>query len=276
MSLFNFNVDELLTFFAVLVRYSILFSILPFLGDHYVPSPVKILLSLSATVALFPGLLASGVIHPADAAVWGASAGGIASTITVEVMIALVLGYVARFAFDTIHFGGNLVGNFMGFGIASTFDPSMQSQTQVVAEIQAVIGMLIFLAIDGHHLMIRAALQSYQIIGLGGAGMLAGGSIINATTVQRMGELTGQVLRLGLEISAPIAIVLFSVNMVFGILAKAMPQLNILVLSVTISAIIGLVMMFITLPEFQGAAADVFTRMGDSMLAILKAMAKGS
>ncbi|MDR3606771.1 MAG: flagellar biosynthetic protein FliR [Oligoflexia bacterium] len=276
MSLFNFNMEELLTFFAVLVRYSVLFSVLPFVGDNHVPAPVKILLSLSASMALFPGLVASGVIHPSDASVWGASVQGIIFTIGAEVIFALILGYVARLAFETIHFGGNLVGNFMGFGIASTYDPNMQSQTQVVAEIQAAIGILVFLAVDGHHLMIRAALQSYQVVGLGGAGVAGGPSAyLNAGAVQRLGELTAQVLRLGIEISAPIAIVLFALNIVFGILAKAMPQLNILILSVTISALVGLIMMFLTISEFQAAAGEIFARMGTNMNAILQSLAHG-
>ncbi len=274
MSLFNFNQEELLTFFAVLVRYSVLFSVLPFIGDHYVPAPVKVLLSLAVSVALFPGLIATGAIHTADAAIWGSSVSGILGTIATEVIFALVLGYTAKLAFEAIHFGGNLVGNFMGFGIASTYDPNMQSQTQVVAEIQAAIGFLLFLALDGHHLMIRAALESYRIIGLGG---INGGisSIINGVAVQKMAGMTGDVIRLGIEISAPIAIVLFALNVVFGILAKAMPQLNILILSVTISAFVGLVMMFLTISEFQGAAAAIYARMGDSMGTILNAIAHG-
>jgi flagellar biosynthetic protein FliR len=274
LSLFNFNQEELLTFFAVLVRYSVLFSVLPFIGDHYVPAPVKVLLSLAVSVALFPGLIATGAIHTADAAIWGSSVSGILGTIATEVIFALVLGYTAKLAFEAIHFGGNLVGNFMGFGIASTYDPNMQSQTQVVAEIQAAIGFLLFLALDGHHLMIRAALESYRIIGLGG---INGGisSIINGVAVQKMAGMTGDVIRLGIEISAPIAIVLFALNVVFGILAKAMPQLNILILSVTISAFVGLVMMFLTISEFQGAAAAIYARMGDSMGTILNAIAHG-
>jgi flagellar biosynthetic protein FliR len=272
LSLFNFNEAELLTFFAVLVRYSVLFSVLPFIGDHYVPTPVKILLSLAVSVALFPGLLASGLVHPSDAAVWGASVQGIMGTIATEVIFALALGYTARLAFEAIHFGGNLVGNFMGFGIASTYDPNQQSQTQVVAEIQAAIGFLLFLAVDGHHLMIRAALESYRIIGVGGISL---DSMINGAVVNRLAGFTGDVIRLGIEISAPIAIVLFALNVVFGILAKAMPQLNILILSVTISAFVGLIMMFLTMPEFEGAASAIYARMGDSMGTIGTAIAHG-
>lgn len=261
MSLFNFNQEEILTFFAVLVRYSVLFSILPFVGDHYVPAPVKILLSLSVTMALFPALISSGAVHPGDAAIWGASASGIVGTVAAESMTALVLGFTAKLAFEAVNFGGNLVGNFMGFGIASTYDPNQASQTQVVAQVQMALAMLLFLVLDGHHLMLRATLGSYSIVGVGGAELLSKGA--NPAFARQMIDLTGQVVRFGIQIAAPVAVALFGVNVAFGVLAKAMPQLNILVLSISVSALVGLAVMFLSLGEFQSVVGDLFGRIGD-------------
>ena len=84
-------------------------------------------------------------------------------------VIGLVLGFTARLVFDTINFGSNLIGYFMGFATASIYDASQETQTQVVAEIHMAIAMLIFLAMDGHHLMLKASLNSYQVVGLGQA-----------------------------------------------------------------------------------------------------------
>jgi flagellar biosynthetic protein FliR len=274
MSIFNFSMPELMTFFAVLVRYSVLFVVLPFVGDHYVPTPVKILLSLAVSIALFPALVSSGEVRPADAIVWGASAGGIAATVAFEVIFGLILGYTAKLSFESINFGGNLIGNFMGYSIASTYDPSQQSQTQVVAQIQMAIAMLIFLVLDGHHLMLRAALESFKIVGVGGMAHFAQAGF-NAGTSQKLIDMTSEVIRFGIELSAPIAIVLFGVNLIFGVMAKAMPQLNILVLSVTVTSFVGLIVMFLCVPEFQGAAGNVLTRMGDSMETLMRAMAAG-
>lgn len=271
MSIFNFNIPEMLTFFAVLVRYSVLFVVLPFVGDHFVPGPVKILLSLAVTIALFPALVASGDVKPADAVAWGATAGGIAGTIAMEVVFGLVLGYVAKLSFETISFGGNLVGNFMGYSIASTYDPSQQSQTQVVAQIQMAIAMLVFLVLDGHHVMLRAALESFRIVGVGGMLKMTQAGAFS----ERLIGLTGEVIKFGIQLSAPIAVVLFGVNLIFGVMAKAMPQLNILVLSVTVTSFVGLIVMFLCVPEFQGAAGNVLGRMGDSMEAVMRAIATG-
>lgn len=273
-SLFDFSQEEMLSFFAVLVRFSVLFSVLPFVGDKVIPMPVKVLLSLAVTIALFPMLVARGNINPAQAAIWGATAGGIVGTIALEVLCALVLGYTARLSFEAIQFGGNLVGTFMGFSTAAQYDPHQESQTQVVAQIQMAIAMLLFLALDGHHVMLRASLQSYSFVGIGGmAGFVKSG--MNGAFSARIIQLTGEVVKFGVQLAAPVAVCMFAVNVVFGVLAKAMPQLNILVLSFAVTALIGLLVMLLSVPEFQGAATNVFSLMGEWMNGILVQMAKG-
>jgi flagellar biosynthetic protein FliR len=268
MSIFNFNMEEMLTFFAVLVRFSILFSILPFVGDRVVPVPVKILLSLVISIALFPALVASGYVHPGDANIWAVTPGGIIGTVALEVIFALALGFSARLMFDAISFGGNLVGTFMGFATANTFDPHQESQTQMIAQLQTYLAMLVFLALDGHHLVLRASLESYQIVGLGKANLLAGFS-------QRLIQLSGDVFRFGLQIAAPVTVSMFATNIVLGIMSKAIPQLNIFMLSFAITTLIGFFVLFLSLPEFAETVGGMFAKAGDWMGSIMLALAGG-
>jgi flagellar biosynthesis protein FliR len=273
-NLFNFSQEEILCFFAVLIRFSVLMAILPFVGDRMVSGPIKVLLALATTLALFPALVARGNINIADAAVWGATTSGIIGTMTMEVLCALVLGFTAKLAFEAISFGGNLVGTFMGFATASQYDAHQESQTQVVAQIQMAIAMLLFLALDGHHLMLRASLSSYQLVPIGGMAAFAK-SGFNGTLCQRLIEITGDVIKFGLQLSAPVAVCLFGVNVAFGVVAKAMPQINILVLSFAVTGIVGLAILFLSIPEFQGAVTNIFSQMDDWMTSVLLAMAHG-
>ncbi|MBC7690439.1 MAG: flagellar biosynthetic protein FliR [Methylotenera sp.] len=266
MEVFDFNQEELLTFFAVLVRFSVLFAVLPIVGDRSVPGPLKVLLALCVTFALFPALVHQGQIHPAEAAKWGSQVGSIVTTIGSEVLVGLALGYTARLLFDAIHLGSNLAGNFMGFGMASTFDPHAESQTHVVAEIQMTIATLAFLALDGHHLMLKAALESYKIVGLGQGAM-------TQLMSQRLMFFTGQVIRFGIQLAAPIAISLFAVNVAFGVFSKALPQMNVMVLSMSVTALIGLLVMLMSVPEFQTVTSNILGRMEDWMQGTLLAMA---
>jgi flagellar biosynthetic protein FliR len=266
MSLFNFNLDEMLSFFAVLMRYSVLLSVLPFFGDKVIPLPVRILLALSISVVLFPVLVAGNYIHVKDARIWGGSAGGLVGTIGLETLFALVLGFSSKIAFDGISFGANLIGTFMGFSSASIYDHHQESQTEVVAQIQTTIAMLLFLILDGHHLILRAALESYKVVGLGGMGFYP-------SLVQKIVEMTADVIRIGIQIAAPVAVSMFSVNVVFGILSKAMPQINVFMLSFAVSALIGLLVIFMSVGEYQWLVRGIFEKIGDSMWVIMQAIA---
>jgi flagellar biosynthetic protein FliR len=266
MNLFDFSPEELYCFFAVLVRVSVLIAVLPIFGDRTVPGPVKILLALSASLAIFPGLVKQGVVRPADAALWAATTGGILRTIAQEAIVGLVLGFTAKLIFDAIQIGAGLASNVMGFSMASVYDPHHETQTTVVAEIQVTIAMLAFLALDGHHLLLRASLDSFRFCGIGAAGL-------NGLVESRLIEMTGTVLRFGIQLAAPITLVMFAVNVAFGVFSKAMPQMNILVLSLGVSAFAGLVVMLLTAPEFQTVATNVMSRTEDWMQGMLVAMA---
>ena len=243
--------NDALTFFVVLVRYGTLFAIVPILGDRMIPAPIKILCSLGISAALYPALVHSGVVKPEYAAVWGASTSTLIYTVALESLFGLVLGFCAKLVFDGVQFGANLTGNFMGFAAASQFDPHQESQSEVVAQLQMTIAMLLFLVMDGHHFFLHAAMDSYKIVGVGELSL-------SALFSKQLIQMTGDTFTLGLQLSAPIAISLFLVNVVYGVMAKNMPQMNVLVLSFSVSALIGLLILFISLPEYVSVLSEHF------------------
>jgi flagellar biosynthesis protein FliR len=274
MSLFNWNQEEIFSFFMVLLRFSVLMAVLPFVGDRFVPVPVKILLPVAISFCVFPALLANGVIHPGEAQFWSATASGIMGTAALEVLFGLLLGYTARICFDAINFGGNLVSHFMGFAAANTYNPMHESETPVVSEMQMAFAMLIFLAVDGHHLMLRASLDSYRLVGIGGMTSITNPAVAGAIG-QKLIQFTGQAITFGLLLAAPVAVSIFAVNVALGVISKAMPQLNILVLSFAVTAIVGLVVMLLTASEFQGATENILSRMGDWMAELVRLIRNG-
>jgi flagellar biosynthetic protein FliR len=261
----SFSPEEVYSFFAVLVRYASMIAVFPILGDRFVPGPMKILLALSVTFVLYPALVIRGQVLPSEAVTWGATASGILGTIFLEALFGLALGFVAKLLFDAIQFGANLTGSFMGFSAASIYDPHQESQSQVIAEVQMAIAMLAFLALDGHHLMLRAALDSYRIVGLGKAGF----SQFFGT---RLIDLTSQTVRFGVQIAAPVAVTLFAVNIAFGVISRAMPQMNILVMSLSVSAVIGFIVLWLSIPEFQGVAVNILGRIEEWLQSIMFAI----
>lgn len=263
--LFNFDADEMMSFFCVLVRISTFMVILPFFGDRTIPPPAKVLLSLALSVAIFPSLVARGWIQPAQASVWASQTSTLVSTVVMEAVFGLIMGYIARLIFDGLQMGGEIMGNLMGLSAASQYDPFQESQAQVLSQFQMAIAMLLFLVLDGHHLMLQGLVDSYRVVTLGGAKFTAQSSAALIAA-------GGQALRIAVQIAAPMIAATFFVNIIYGVMAKAMPQMNILVASFSISAIVGLVVMFLSVGVFHDTASAVFLRMGEDLGVLAKAM----
>lgn len=257
--------NEALTFFAVLVRYGVLFAIVPILGDRMIPAPIKVLSAVAITAALYPALVANGSINPQSASVWSSSVSQIIFTIGLESIFGLALGYCSKLVFDGIQFGANVTGNLMGFASASQFDPHQEAQTEIIAHLQMTLAMLLFLVMDGHHLFLRAAMDSYKIVGIGSLSL---GGMFSKQLVQ----MTGDTFILGMQLAAPVAVSLFLVNVVYGIMAKNMPQMNILVLSFSVSALIGFIILLISLPEFASVVTESFSGLYEKLTKVMRLM----
>lgn len=257
--------DDLLSYFAVLLRFATFMAVFPLLGDAQVPGPVKVLLSVILATIVYPVLVQSGALKPWMAAEWGATLASLLKTVTVEVAFGLCLGFASKFLFDMIVMTGDLIGNWMGFASASQFDPFYNGQTQVMSKILHSMGMLLFLAMDGHYWLFQAAVGSYQIVGVGQAHF-------SGPFAETLIHQAGAMIRLALQLSAPLAISFFAMNVVYGIVSRAMPQLNILVLSFSISALVGLFVLTMGLPEFTGSLRGLFADFGEGLWTVMRAL----
>ena len=263
---FPVQMEEILTFFAVLVRFSILMALVPFMGDRIIPTTVKVLFSLAVTIAMYPSMVRMGLVKPAEAIIWGRTTASIVTMITLEAMVGMVFGFIARLAFDTIQFSGSLINSFIGLSSATMFDPHHENQSMVLTEIQMAFAMLLFLSMDGHHLMISAAFESYGVLGMGRLNF-------TPAMMHQLIQQTADVIRIGVQISGPISVAIFAVQVAMGVMAKAMPQVNILVLSFSVTIFVGLSVLYFTFSHWVGVSNGLYIKMEDGLQSIMIAMA---
>jgi flagellar biosynthetic protein FliR len=247
----TWSTEELLCFFMVLVRISTLLMLLPIFGDKSVPGNVKILLSITVSAVLFPILRSNGVVNTADAAVWSQSSAKILGVLATEMLVGLAIGFASQLVFHAIQIAGDFMAQLMGFSMASMYDPHLEHQTVVLGQILSALAMLTFLSIDGHHVLFRALVESFHLIP-------QGHFVINEAFKNSIIHLTGNTLLFGIQLTAPMAVCMLLVNIVYGIMGKALPSLNILSLSMASSALIGMFVLVITYPSFQSGMSNIF------------------
>jgi flagellar biosynthetic protein FliR len=254
----SWSPSELLSFFMVLIRISTLIMLLPLFGDKVIPANVKILLALTFSAVIFPVLRSGGVIRIEDAEVWTSSSGKLILTLAGELLVGVGVGFASQLVFHAIQIAGDFMSQLMGFSMASMYDPHMETQTVVLGQMFGALAMLTFLALDGHHLLFRAMVETFHLIPQGGAGL-------SEAFKNSMLKMVANTLLFGIQLSAPMAACMLLVNIVYGVLGKALPQLNILTLSMASSALIGGFVLLVTYPGIQSGMSNIFAGYFDDL-----------
>jgi flagellar biosynthetic protein FliR len=220
------------TFLLVLARAAGLTLGAPILGHLLVPRRVRAGLALLLALALLPVVPAA----PTPASLWG-----LAGAVGIESAFGALLGFVAQLVFAAVALGGELAGIQMGFGMVHLLDPHANASITIVAQWQQLLALLVFLALDGHHLLLRALIASFTAAP-------PGHLVASAAGGQAVVALAGEVFATGARLAAPVMIALLLTNGALGILARTIPQLNVFIIGFPVTVGVGLVMLGASLP----------------------------
>ena len=225
--------DRVLLFVLVLARCGGLIAMAPIFGDALVPGAVRALFAGTLAVVLLP--LAPPVAKPM------AGLPGLAAAAVVEVAIGLAMGYVARLALLVFEMAGEVVSIQMGLGIASLIDPMEAFRSTVLGRWYWMVGATLFLALDGHHYVIRALAASLELVPPG-RGTLGGDAAAELSSFAAAG--VGRALAIG----APAVGILLATSLGLGLLARAVPQMNVFLVGMPIQIAAGILAVAATTP----------------------------
>lgn len=226
-------IDQFQTFLVVLSRVAGFIGAIPVISSAQTPGRVKTAMTVAISLTLFP-LMADGVPQVSFAPV------SFTLLVISELLLGLLLGLVARLIFTAVEFGATVIGFQMGFAAANVFDPQSERQVALISQFQNVFAILIFLTINGHHLFLRTAIRSYELLPPGKLN-LAG------EAVPYLMQLSSHMFALGVQFSAPVLAVLLLSGLILGILARVFPQLNVFLISFPINIGTAFIVMALTL-----------------------------
>jgi len=219
-------------FFWPFFRILALITTAPFFGARGIPASTKIGFAFVLTVLVAP------LIGPLPA-VQPASGQGL-FIVAQQLLIGVAMGLTIRIVFSAIEMAGHIMGLQMGLGFATFFDPQNSAQVPVLGQFIGIIAMLLFLAINGHLLVITALVESFQVLPIGLQPLASEGW----KTLALWG---GEIFRGGVLISLPVIAVLMMVNVALAILTRAAPQLNIFAVGFPLTLAVGFVVISISM-----------------------------
>jgi flagellar biosynthetic protein FliR len=106
-----------------------------------------------------------------------------------------------------------------------------------------MIALLVYLSINGHHYLLQAIAQSYQIIPVLGAG-------INNQFMDLIVQITVNMFVIAVKISAPIVIAIMVTDVAMGFVARTVPQMNVFIVGIPLKIFMGLMALLIMIPVF--------------------------
>lgn len=216
------------------LRISAFMLTVPAIGTRSVPARVRLVFALALTVVLAP-LVGPAVLPAAELL----SAQGLLIAAQ-QVLIGAGLGLVLRMVFLVLEFAGQIIAQQMGLGFAAMVDPASGSQVPVISQFYVILATLMFFALDAHLKLVELIADSFELLPIGGGGFAPG-------ALSGVIAWSGDLLGIGVVVMLPVVASLLVVNLAFGVMARAAPQLNIFAVGFPVMIVFGVVMMVLTL-----------------------------
>lgn len=240
----------LAAFGLYLVRTSALVLASPFFGAATNFSGVKIGLIATISMALYAS---HGT--PLEGAAAPLAFGALALR---EVLIGLALAFVMQAAVLAVRVAGEMVGQEMAFTMASVVDPASGVNTPLITQLYEGLFLLGLLAADGHHLLLRALSDSFERAPIGRVGIESG-------LAHGVLQLFSDMFAAGITFAAPVLSLLFLTSLLIGLLARAVPSLNILEVGFSLRILTGLVALLVFAPLIGPALDHLYGAMASGL-----------
>jgi len=243
-------------FLLVFCRITAFFVTAPLLSMRGVPAQFRI--GIAFFMALFTFMSLDAELMEIDAAY--------VLLVLREVLIGILLGFVAYMFFTVVQISGSFVDMQMGLGIANVIDPMTGAQSPLIGNFKFMLAILMFLALDGHHYLLTAIMNSYDWVPLDNAFFTR---IYEGSISTFLLKTLTTMFVLAFQLTAPMIVALFLVDVGLGMLARSAPQFNVFVLGLPIKSMIGFILLLVMVPGFMYLFQQLFSQLFDAIGQIL-------
>ncbi|MEK9149572.1 MAG: flagellar biosynthetic protein FliR [Candidatus Desantisbacteria bacterium] len=231
-------------FLLVLARISGLFFTAPLFSSPNIPYPIKAGLILLISLVVAP--ISIGFIgNPPENMI------ALAILVTSEILIGLLIGLFAQFIVSLFAISGEFYSVPMGFAISNIYDPMSETEQPVIGQLIGLFGLLVFVTIGGPQTILYALISSFKSVSLFS---LSQANIVSVSVI----EIFCKMFTTALSIAIPMIAVLFLVNLSLGLLSKAAPLINVMVVGFPITVIAGLITLFFIFPVLYSVTLSIF------------------
>ncbi len=240
----------LATFFWPFLRIGAVVSAAPLFNSRQVPVRWRMLLAVILTFVIGPSVGQVPVIDIFTVSAF--------ITAVQQIVIGLAMGFMLQMAFSGMVFGGQVVANKMGLGFAQMVDPQNGVQVPVLSQFYLILATFVFLLLNGHLILIELLARSFQTLPIGES--------LQRADFRAVVAWGSQMFAGGLLFALPAVAALLLINLGFGVITRAAPQLHIFAVGFPLAILLGFGLVWASLD----GALDVFVDMLESAFGLIK------
>lgn len=256
MDLFALVQNQIALFLLIFVRVSGIFTTAPVFGGRNVPVLIKAGMSLIFAVLLLPALSQHITVIPGSLFLY-------ILLVLKEYLVGLIIGFTASLLFSAVQMAGHLIDTQIGFGMVNVLDPLFGQQVPLIGNFKYILALLVFLATNGHHLLIYGFMASFQVVPVTHV-------MFHATLSALLVDMIGGFFVIAFKISLPVIVTLLLMDVGMGILARTMPQMNIFIIGMPAKIILGLFILSISMPFYIFFIEVLFNGMYENLNQVIQ------
>ncbi len=251
----NFEV-AIVKYLLILFRCLGFFILTPIFGRREIPPQVKIGLAALLSFIVYPIIPDMNL----SSDLWN-----MAASVLKEFMAGISIGYAAFLLFSSMYLAGEIIDLEMGFGIVNVLDPQSNTQVPLMGNYYYILTILLFLTVNGHHMLISTIIKSYELLPLGEAVYQKG--LLNVIIISFK-----DMFILGVQIALPVVSIIFLTDFALGIIARTVPQMNVFMVGLPMKIAVGMVGMLIMFPMYIVVVDAIYNGTYEKMLMIIREM----
>ena len=232
---------QLLGFFLVLARIGPLFAVAPMFSSKMIPARAKGVCAVALSVGIAP-VVGNDFTVPTDVL-------SLTGALAREALIGLAFAFSISILFAALQAGGSFLDTLIGFSYGSLVDPLTGNQVSVLSNMYGMIGLLVFIAIDGDHWVIEGLARTYDLVPITANPSIP--ALVGGVTHVFFG-----IFLAALEVAAPVLLALVLTDAGFGVVSRVVPQLNVFAVGFSIKIAVGLLVIGVSLPFMGGWIGD--------------------
>jgi flagellar biosynthetic protein FliR len=222
-------------FLLPLSRIAAMLGVMAGIGARTTPLRIKSALAILLTFMVAPNLPPSPFTDLFSF--------GMVLLVMQQMLIGIIIGFISMLMLNTFVLAGQVVAMQTGLGFASMVDPVNGLNVPAVGQFYLILATLLFWALDGHIVLIQMVIHSFTTLPIG-SGWL------DISSYEKIFNWGGWMFSTALVLALPPITAMLLINITFGVLTRAAPQLNVFTIGFPITMISGLLILWLTLDNF--------------------------